>query len=164
MADNVLLPLTGSGDATASAATDEVGGAHYQRVKVDVGGDGVSSPLVRGQQAGANSLPVVLASDQGAVPVSAPTGATYTDCSLALTTGGTSQQLVAANASRKGVLILNPSSQIESLFVNFGAAATTDDSDSIELVPGAREFFPTVQAIQVNAATTGHKVIAKELA
>lgn len=34
MADNVTLPLTGSGDATATAATDDVGGVHYPYAKI----------------------------------------------------------------------------------------------------------------------------------
>lgn len=60
MADDV--PITpGSG---AVVATDDVGGKHYQKIKVDLGGDGASSPLVRGQQTKANALPVTMASDQ----------------------------------------------------------------------------------------------------
>lgn len=76
MADNVAVtPGTG-----ATIATDDVAGVQFQKVKIDLGGDGATSPLVRGQQAAASSLPVVLASDQGTVPVSAaalplPTGA-----------------------------------------------------------------------------------------
>lgn len=62
MADNVTLPGTGS-----SVASDDVGGAQYQRIKVDLGGDGAASPLVRGQQTSANSIPAVLASDDPAV-------------------------------------------------------------------------------------------------
>lgn len=59
MADNVEI-TAGTG---TTVATDDVGGVHYQRVKIDLGGDGVASPLVRGQQTGANSIPVVIASD-----------------------------------------------------------------------------------------------------
>jgi hypothetical protein len=40
MADDVTLPGTG-----AVVATDDVGGRHYQRVKLDKGEDGVSSPI-----------------------------------------------------------------------------------------------------------------------
>jgi hypothetical protein len=43
MADNVELnPGTGG----PLAATDDVGGVHFQRVKLDIGGDGLSSPVV----------------------------------------------------------------------------------------------------------------------
>lgn len=41
MTDNVTLP--GTGDIVAS---DIVGTAHYQRIKLDVGGDGVADPVV----------------------------------------------------------------------------------------------------------------------
>lgn len=86
-----------------SIATDDVAGVQYQRVKVDLGGDGLASPLVRGQQSAANSLPVTLPSDQGALtvdgsgvtqPVSAaslplPTGAATAAKQPALGTAGT---------------------------------------------------------------------------
>jgi hypothetical protein len=45
MADNITIPPTGSGTATPDVATDDVGGVHYQKVKLDVGGDGASSPV-----------------------------------------------------------------------------------------------------------------------
>lgn len=49
MADNVdVTPGVG-----ATIATDDVGGAQYQRVKLDIGGNGVSSPVIAG-----NPLPV----------------------------------------------------------------------------------------------------------
>lgn len=65
MVDNVAVtPGTG-----ATIATDDVAGVQFQKVKVDLGGDGASSPLVRGQQSAANSLPVTLPSDQGALAV-----------------------------------------------------------------------------------------------
>lgn len=65
MADNVAI-TAGSG---TSVATDDVSGAHYQRVKIDLGGDGAASPLLRGQQAKAASLPVTLASDEDDVAI-----------------------------------------------------------------------------------------------
>ena len=66
MADNVAI-TAGSG---TTVATDDVGGAHYQKMKLDAGGDGVAVPVVAGQQTMAASLPVVVASNQSAVPVS----------------------------------------------------------------------------------------------
>lgn len=42
MADNVTIPATGSGTATPNVATDDVAGVHFQKVKLDVGGDGAS--------------------------------------------------------------------------------------------------------------------------
>ena len=45
-------------------AVDAVGTKKYQRVKLDAGADGVALAVVAGQQTMANSLPVVLPSDQ----------------------------------------------------------------------------------------------------
>lgn len=66
MADNVAI-TPGSG---ASIAADDVSSVYFQKIKVDGGGDGVSVPIVAGQQAMAASLPVVVASNQTAIPVS----------------------------------------------------------------------------------------------
>lgn len=64
MADDVILPGDGS-----TVATDEVGGKHYQRVKIELGAEGAAGTLLTvGQKTAANSLSVVLASDQGVVP------------------------------------------------------------------------------------------------
>lgn len=66
MADNVpVTPGTG-----ATIATDDVSGIQFQKVKLDAGGDGLTVPVIAGQQAMAASLPVVLASDQTALSIS----------------------------------------------------------------------------------------------
>lgn len=65
MADNIAV-TEGAGK---TVATDDVGGTQYQRIKVDLGGDGVAVPLVAGQAAMAASIPVVIASNQASVPV-----------------------------------------------------------------------------------------------
>jgi hypothetical protein len=46
MADNVTIPASGTGTATPEIATDDVGGVHYQRVKLDLGADGAAAPAV----------------------------------------------------------------------------------------------------------------------
>lgn len=74
MADNVTLPGTGS-----SVAADEIGGVAYQRVKLAVGADGAASDLAPGQATMASSLPVAIASNQSAVPVSDSSGSLTVD-------------------------------------------------------------------------------------
>lgn len=70
MADNIQTP-TGSGSDPA-VATDQIGGAHYQKVKLALGAENELDGLVdAGQQIMANSLPVVIASNQSPVPVDA---------------------------------------------------------------------------------------------
>ena len=65
MADNVEVS-EGSGKVIAA---DDVGSVYYQKIKIDAGGDGVAVPIVAGQQLMAASVPVVVASDQTAIPV-----------------------------------------------------------------------------------------------
>lgn len=67
MADNVdITPGTGK-----TVRADDVSGVLLQVVKIALGADGAEDLLIdSGQQTKANSLPVVLASDQGALPVS----------------------------------------------------------------------------------------------
>lgn len=79
MADNVDI-TAGSG---TTIATDDVSGVQFQKIKLDLGGDGASSPLVRGQQAKASCIPVTLASDEDALAVTDNGG------SLTVDNGGT---------------------------------------------------------------------------
>jgi len=46
MADDITIPASGTGTATPKVATDDVSGSHYQRVKLDLGANGASSPAV----------------------------------------------------------------------------------------------------------------------
>lgn len=69
MADNVSI-TAGSGTIIA---TDEVGGAQYQRVKIALGADGAAADLAPGQGLMAASVPVAIASNQSAVAVSLAT-------------------------------------------------------------------------------------------
>lgn len=59
MADDVTLPGTG-----AVVATDDVGGRHFQAIKLDGGGNGATTAIVAGAQTSANSLPVVGPNDE----------------------------------------------------------------------------------------------------
>jgi hypothetical protein len=70
MADNIQTP-TGSGSDPA-VATDDIGGAHFQKVKIALGAENEFDTLVdAGQQTMANSIPVVVAANQSPVPVDA---------------------------------------------------------------------------------------------
>ena len=124
-------------------------------------------PATLGQKTMDNSFAVVLASDQGPVPTNAtvtPSVASYTDCSTTITTGGTSQTLIASNSARKEYLICNISTQTESAWVNFTSAASTSVNGSIEILPGqCFSSGPVVSGEQINATatTTGHAVVCK---
>lgn len=86
-----------------------------------------------------------------------------TDGSGTITTGGTSQEVFAANTSRRYLLIQNVSA--EDLWVQFGGAAV-QDQPSVKLGPSDAlifdgSFIPTEQA-QIIGATTGSEFTAKE--
>lgn len=66
MADNVAI-TAGVG---TNIASDDIGGVQYQRVKVSLGADGAAADLAPGQAEMANSVPVAIANNQSAVPVS----------------------------------------------------------------------------------------------
>lgn len=96
------------------------------------------------------------------VPLS--TGA-YVDHSAAIT--GVDQIIIPANAGRLGYFIENLATSVNSIFINFGAAATAG-AGSIEITPGG--YWPngnggapiTTQAIHL-IGTAGDKFTAKEL-
>lgn len=110
MADDILID-EGTGKAIAA---DDVSSVFYQRIKLDLGGDGLSVPLLAGQLTKAASIPVTLASDEDAIAITVaslplPTGAataakqladghnvTVDNASIAVTNGGTFATQAAA--------------------------------------------------------------------
>lgn len=94
------------------------------------------------------------------------------DCTVtSITTGGTSQIVLAANPRRQYLLIQNPSATAsgvtaEAVYVNVDAAAVAT-SKSIELLNSAaplifdRPGFVPTGDINMIAATTNHKFICK---
>ncbi len=92
MADNIKTQAGAGVDP--DVATDEIGGAHYQKVKIALGAENALDTLVdSGQQTMANSVPVVIASDQTAVPVAIVSGggapAQYVEGDVDTTIAGT---------------------------------------------------------------------------
>lgn len=104
MADNITIPATGSGTATPVVATDDVGGNHFQRVKLDGGGDGTSVPILAGAQASGAALAVVGPNDEFvtvSVDVTRPADATayaINDCISSSTS--TPNTFTLANAAK----------------------------------------------------------------
>jgi hypothetical protein len=107
------------------------------------------------------------------LPTTAANGATgggvtrgaVTDGSGTVAQASTSQQVFPLNAGRSYLMCQNPVSATETLFVNYGAPASTAGG-SIELAPGAstafqQQFIPT-SAVNVTAATAGHRFVCKQ--
>jgi hypothetical protein len=122
MADNVGI-TTGT---DASIATDDVGGVQYQRVKLDKGGDGVSSPVVAG-----SGLPVAVEAN------ASTTAATFAQAVNTIAAAATPEALVASQTLVESVLIQAKkgfnSANTSAVFVGF---SSTNDSNYLELLPG----------------------------
>lgn len=89
------------------------------------------------------------------------------DASILLTTGNTSQVLVAAKASGQAVFIHNPSVETETVWVNLGAVAAADVANtsgkSIGVPPGASLSVQTSQSVNAVASDTGHVIVVKKI-
>lgn len=114
-------------------------------------------PAALGQGTMAQSLRVVLASDHSDVPTRAAMGS-LTNRSSTITAGGTSQELMAANASRKYFLFVNVS-DID-MWIRPGAVAAAASQPSILVRANGGSHcmeasFVSTEAWQVFGATTG---------
>jgi hypothetical protein len=115
---------------------------------------------------GSTTYPNVACSSAGQLQVSFGLGGqsvALTDGSGSITTGGTSQQIFAANATRQYLFIENLSSG--NLYVNFGSAAT-QGSGSIMIVPNGSFVMEngTVsnQTVNIIGATSAQAFTAKQ--
>lgn len=90
-----------------------------------------------GQKTSANSTPVVIASDQSAIPVTEAVTSTGTLTNVS--SSATSVTILAANASRRGATIYNDSSR--RLYVKFGTTASITDFTCL-IDPGAYYEVP----------------------
>lgn len=98
----------------------------------------------------------------GTITTQSSTGS-LTNRSGSITAGGTSQQLAAANGSRKYLFIQNIST--DTLWFDFGVTAV-QDQPSLKLLPEAsfamEAGFISTQVVNIIGPTTGAKFVAKE--
>jgi hypothetical protein len=130
---------------------------------------------------GSGSLVAISKTIANAVAGALPTGAnsvgyvgsipnvTPTDCSLALTTGGTAQNIIAAASTIHGFTIANIDTS-EVLWMSFTTTAAASTIASYPLAPATATTFAGLSsyttppgfgsnhAVSVVAATTGHKI------
>lgn len=141
MADNVTID-PGAGGATVAA--DDVGGVHYQRVKLDAGGDGVSTPVVSGA-----GLPVVV-ENEATVALGATDNAVLDDIAAQVTeiagAVNTAQMDVDIKATDLDLMLGTDFSAV------FGTSGQTYDYDS-----GAGT--DTVVAVGLVAPASGGAVV-----
>ena len=112
---------------------------------------------------GSFALRVSIGGGSSGVVITQPTRGALTNRSGSITTGGTSQQLAAANAVRNYLFIENVSAN--DIWFNFGTAAVVDQP-SIRLLPGQsfsmEGSFVSTEVVNIISATTGDKFVAKE--
>lgn len=99
MSDGVAI-TAGTG---TTIATDDVGSVHYQKVKLDAGGDGASTPILAGGGVEASALRVTIASDStGVVSVDDNGGALTVDGTVAITAAALPLPSGAATSALQG--------------------------------------------------------------
>lgn len=90
---------------------------------------------------------------------------TTTNKAGTVTSGGTAQNAIASNASRKSWCIQNSGAESEDLYVRLGAAASATVAD-FDLAPGqgvcSSPSMVDQGAVSVFAATTGHRWFGSE--
>lgn len=97
--------------------------------------------------------------------IGTPMAVTPSDCGGTITAGGTAQNAAATDASRKTMLIENPTNATEQLYVAVAGAATVGGAGNFaDLSPGGSTnmtFNGTViqTAVSVNATTTAHRFL-----
>lgn len=164
------LPTGASTEATLAALNTATGARADAAASTDAGTFSLISLLKRllgkfpalGQALAAASQPVVIASDQSALPV-AVAPAAYVDRSGTITAGGTAQQLMPANSARRGFFLQNNSTA--DLWINPNAAAVASQP-SLKVPAGALYESPfggaPAGAISIIGATTGQAFSARE--
>lgn len=114
-----------------------------------------------GQKTSATSTPVVLASDQSVIPVNTKTDLTPS-APTAASVGVTSAQILAANASRKGLILVNTSDNRISL--GFGSPAVLDSGATL-YPQGAfnmAEYDFDLSAVNAIASVAGSNISIQE--
>ena len=131
MADHVNLPLTGSGDSTATVATEDIGGVHYQFVKLISAADGSTAAATLYS----SGVDANLTSAGSTKLIGLVEGVPYSSGAIARTTLNSSAegQLIAANASRKAAAITNMATGV-TLFVGLSTAAVTTAGANAHLI------------------------------
>lgn len=127
MADNKLLPPTGTGTANVTVATDEIGGVDYQRIKVDWGPNGTATDADR---TAAAAFPT---KDVG----------TGTNAAGQVTVTNSPTTIVSAREGRLGVVVLN----LQTVAVYIDPSGGTAATSHFRLDPGASITLPVTTAI-----------------
>lgn len=145
----VTIPAQGTGTTTPDVATDEIAGQHHQKMKLGFGGTGTATPVTE-----TTPFPVT---SKTVLTSSAP---------VAISVGATSGAAVAANASRKGLVLVNTHATAIISF-GFGANAAVLYS-GITLYPNGGsfemdEYTFTTEAVNAISSVAGANLAGQEM-
>lgn len=165
----VAFPLTGAGDATAIAATDEIGGAHYQRLKIFDGTEGSTIPFVARETTPGSTDPgmvvrpigstafaqaVTLTNPTTAVNVANPTTAvTVTNISTAVTVTNPTTAVNVANPTTAVNVANQPTVDLSS--VGSTRSVGTVNVSSGVVLGGSTAFIGLITSGVQNIGTVG---------
>lgn len=140
MADNIYVD-PGTGASKVHVAADDVSTVYYQKIKVDGGGDGVSTPILAGGGVEASALRVTIASDStGVVSVDDNGGALTVDGTVAATQSGTWNvaTVTAVTGITNAVAVTDNSSTLS--VDDGGGALTVDGTVTANLAAGTNNI------------------------
>lgn len=120
MADNVTMPLTGSGDATALIAADEIAGVKHQRVKLTLGADGVND----GDISSSNPVPITAAALP--LPAGAATSAKQDTAQTSLSSIDTKTPALGQALAAASVPVVLTAAQLSTLTPVAGGATLAE--------------------------------------
>jgi len=163
----VFVSTFGSGTITATAyfkifgnSPSSVGGYVSAQLL-----DSTGASVTLGQKLSASSLPMVLASDQSAVPVKAASGTLTDNSGTTSATVSTSTQVMAANAARRYLIVQNPSTNTATIWINFTSAASVGQP-SFQLLPGSvfvqESNFVSTEAVNILSSVASVPFTAKQ--
>ena len=124
MANNVQIT---AGSGTTIETIDEGSGVERQVIVLgSIGKSGSETQLTGGQNTSANSIPIVIASDQSTIAVKQTRSSTGTQSSVA--SSATDVTVLASNANRLGAIVYNDSTQILYLLLASGKSSSSNYS------------------------------------
>lgn len=85
-----------------------------------------------------------------------PTGASSSDISGTIASGGSYQTAAAANSNRKNCTLENPTTATEPLFIKFGTMAQPYSLNAGQAISALNGVVVATDAITVSATTTNH--------
>ena len=125
MADNVSINAS---SGTANISTDDVGGVQFQNVKLDLGGNGVSSPL-----SSTNPLPVTASVINTSV-TDGRTVVTTAGARVALASSTVVKEVViTAETDNTGIVVVGGSTCVAALATRRGIPLNAGDSVSFQI-------------------------------